>query len=111
MDSRQVGNHCSGVSGVNTCKTCRWWGNPEYKNGGVVLTGDFRTCGSPKIVYGYHEDLPALDGAAAENDEGWGFTPGPDFGCIHHESIGESQFAANVARMLKSARDSRSQPR
>jgi hypothetical protein len=35
------------------------------------------------MIYGYYGVKSAKDGMLVEDDEGWGFVPGPEFGCIH----------------------------
>lgn len=57
-----------------SCKTCHWYSSTAAK-----------TCKCPKMVYGYGSSERDDDGVRIEDDEGWGMTPGPDFGCIHHE--------------------------
>ena len=50
------------------------------------LYGDFRCgCECPKFILGYNCKIGALDEVLVENDEGWGFYPGREFGCIHWE--------------------------
>lgn len=56
------------------CKTCKWF---DVRN--------WHSCQCPKMVYGYGMPDADLDGMNVENDEGWGFIPGPEFGCIHQE--------------------------
>ncbi len=54
-----------------TCSKCRFW--------------DDWTCISEKWTSGYGTECP-IDGVLVEDDEGWGFETGPNFGCIHFES-------------------------
>jgi len=65
---------------MKTCKTCKFWGNPDlpkYMSLHLVCTheklaedmGDNRS--SDALLYPYNE--------------GGAFFAGPDFGCIHHE--------------------------
>jgi hypothetical protein len=77
---------------MGTCKDCRFWGADALT--GPVSTGIFRECKSEKLIHGYgftDEEVreqhggDVADCARVENDEGWAFAPGPDFGCIHHE--------------------------
>lgn len=59
------------------CATCVHWGNDD--------SGRLKSCSCPKFIYGYwvkHDDI-LDDGAAIEDDEGWGMVTGPAFGCIH----------------------------
>lgn len=47
------------------------------------------TCHHPKFKFGYYgiesvNDIDA-DGLAIEDDEGWGWIVGPEFGCVHFE--------------------------
>jgi hypothetical protein len=70
---------------MNTCKTCTYWGNNRS-----YATDDgsrLKSCSNKKLVYGYAESLDDVpdDGAAIEDDEGWGVLTGPDFGCVLHE--------------------------
>lgn len=47
----------------------------------------YLVCLQPSWIAGYdvrQEELPP-DGVHVENDEGWAFRVGPDFGCIHFE--------------------------
>ena len=45
------------------------------------------TCQHPKFLFGYHHDQGdmAPDGLLIEDDEGWGWVVGPEFGCVHFE--------------------------
>jgi len=67
---------------MNTCKTCKFWTDNPW--GHPVPRG---SCLSPKFLYGYNIALDKIapDEVLVENDEGWGFVTGPDFGCVHHE--------------------------
>ncbi len=62
-----------------TCRTCIW-----YK-----ADSSTQQCSCPKMLYGYsckYDSIePDDDGLAIENDEGWGMSPEPGFGCIHHK--------------------------
>lgn len=63
---------------LGRCQTCRWWGPPA---------AFLRACSQPKFRVGYQfadAEVPS-DGMRVENDEGWGFVTGPDFGCVHWE--------------------------
>jgi hypothetical protein len=35
------------------------------------------------MIYGYYGINADNDGLLVEDDEGWGMSPGPNFGCIH----------------------------
>ena len=62
---------------MKTCINCRH----------VVRDRDELTCEHEKFKFGYGclpEDIPS-DGLHIENNEGWGWFVGPDFGCIHFE--------------------------
>lgn len=68
------------------CKTCRWYGSEPFE---VYVP---KMCSCPKMLYGYgYKYNPAEwakeddDIITIENDEGWGMTPKPNFGCVHHE--------------------------
>jgi hypothetical protein len=68
---------------MNTCKECNWWDN-EGENE-FVTSAHYGSCSCKKFVRGYNvkrEQLPS-DGVWLEDDEGWSFYTGPDFGCIH----------------------------
>lgn len=63
------------------CKNCRFWERPaeKYSQG-----GRFGQCSSPKFLVGYDDySSKEDDQVVVEGDEGWGFTTGPNFGCIH----------------------------
>ena len=66
---------------MNTCKSCKWWVvNNEHED-------ELRTCEQPKAIIGYRwnpADMPT-DGVWIENDEGWAWFTGPDFGCVNWE--------------------------
>lgn len=70
-----------GVSG--RCATCDNWGN--NRNYAEDDGARIKSCNCPKFVYGYHYDKGDVpnDGAAIEDDEGWGMLTGSEFGCIH----------------------------
>lgn len=72
---------------MNTCKTCKWWGPSYVSEYRHTPESGFGHCDSPKILEGYGHDpkTSPQDAAIIENDEGWGWATGPDFGCIHHE--------------------------
>jgi len=66
---------------TQTCKDCQHWSPAQYHE-------PFGYCSSDKWQGGYHvheKDL-ASDMCHHEDDEGWGVTTGPDFGCIHHKA-------------------------
>jgi hypothetical protein len=63
------------------CKNCQHWTAAETGYEAQIGYGE---CGSPAVARGYGRPAPLpLDGALIENDEGWGFFTGPDFGCVH----------------------------
>ena len=66
------------------CKDCKW--RVEIKDDEVRAPAGFLTCNQPKALLGYDhaKDMP-VDGVWIENDEGWGWFVGPDFGCINFE--------------------------
>lgn len=58
---------------MNTCDTCKWWGeSAEYS--------EYRVCENTKL-----DDGKRPDGAQPEalDDTGIHFATGPKFGCIH----------------------------
>ncbi len=59
------------------CGDCRFW-----KGEG---TGRLGECESEKFKRGYNTlfDAVPIDGVLVENDEGWAFYTGREFGCIH----------------------------
>lgn len=58
------------------CENCEYY-NPNTEG---------HVCQCPKMVYGYYGVKPTEDnGMLVEDDECWGFVPGPKFGCIHHK--------------------------
>jgi hypothetical protein len=65
---------------MGNCKNCKHWIGQKQDH--------MRTCEHPKIRTGYHEDPKSItnDGALIEDDEGWGWYVGPDFGCVHFET-------------------------
>jgi hypothetical protein len=74
-----------------TCKTCCWWipddstelwKPPHCEEFDVPV----KSCSCPKMFFGYNHDHASIpsDGVLIENDEGWGWRTGPDFGCIHY---------------------------
>jgi hypothetical protein len=71
---------------MNICKDCKYWTptNGKSYRAKSALLGD---CDCAKFVTGYYDDsepVPvARDGVLVEDDEGWGFYTGPEFGCIH----------------------------
>ena len=69
---------------MGRCKNCIHSKNQEYWGRSDV---GLLTCDHPKIQLGYRakaDDIPA-DSVLIENDEGWGWVVGPEFGCIHFE--------------------------
>ncbi len=65
---------------MDRCATCLDWVPPTHD----LNLGE---CDSQKWKRGYHirwEDV-APDEVLVEDDEGWAFHPGPEFGCIHHK--------------------------
>lgn len=70
---------------MQRCKTCKHWGsrNTAFHDEGTRL----KSCNAAAIKYGYLHDMDDVpdNGAAVEEDEGWGMQTGPDFGCVLHE--------------------------
>lgn len=70
------------------CVNCAYWGclHPEHALEAFTLE-NLRSCGCPAFRLGYHyrdrDFLSNSDEVHVENDEGWGFTTGPLFGCVH----------------------------
>jgi hypothetical protein len=71
------------------CKQCIFW-----KPGPTASMGGdrFGECSNPNFKLGYFEYDETRefsdDVVIVEDDEGWGFSPGPDFGCIHGREPG-----------------------
>ena len=67
---------------LKSCGLCRWSSptkeSPDNQCGML-------DCVSDKFLKGYRIEVEdfSSDAVHVENDEGWGFTVGPDFGCIH----------------------------
>ncbi len=66
----------------NTCRNCAWYVPREGLNRS--------SCGSPKMIYGYARGFAEGDELHVENDEEWGMSPGPTFGCVHWEKCDET---------------------
>lgn len=74
---------------IARCKTCVHWSDGTTEESGryACLSGKFRGAyGITHLHQGRRKTRIASDEVIVENDEGWQFQPGPDFGCIHHES-------------------------
>ena len=69
-----VDEHVDYVVAVGTCRTC-WY------------RGSDGVCICPKFELGYGTALADVksDEVLVEDDEGWGFQCGLDFGCIHRK--------------------------
>ena len=67
------------------CKDCKHWGNNQGYNDDK--DNRLKSCSCPAMHYGYHVDTEEVkdNHVHIEDDEGWGMTTGPDFGCIHFE--------------------------
>lgn len=64
------------------CGGCRFFVPEDLRHG---------SCTSPKFIQGYNHpkgfDGISTDSVRVENDEGWAFLVGRDFGCVHFEKI------------------------
>jgi len=63
------------------CKDCKHWIESEH------YSDVLHSCDHPKAKIGYRynpDDIPT-DGVWIENDEGWGWFTGPEFGCVNFE--------------------------
>jgi hypothetical protein len=58
------------------CNNCKYYKPIDW----LQIAGN---CLCPKFHQGYDIDVPIIDGIIVENDEGWGFRVGENFGCIH----------------------------
>lgn len=67
---------------MNLCRTCKYFSS-NLENYGAP----FGDCSNPNFVKGYNIDRKSLklNQILIEDDEGWAFEVGPEFGCIHHE--------------------------
>lgn len=77
-----IGLHKEGPA-IPRCNTCAHWGNNRNYN---IDTGErLKSCDHPDHFYGYHFKLNEVpdNGAAIEDDCGWGMLTGPDFGCTN----------------------------
>ena len=61
--------------GKGRCKGCHY---SEPANDTVLLR-----CLNDKFLLGYDVREPPRDAVVVEDEQGWGFRVGPDFGCIH----------------------------
>ena len=79
--SEREASECSALLG--RCGTCLHWGNS--RNYADDKDERLKSCDCPKFEYGYHSEMEDIsnDGAAIEDDEGWGMLTGSEFGCIH----------------------------
>ncbi len=75
---------------MNICKSCKHWESHENNKPYRAALANLGDCSCPKFVSGYYpntEPVPVgLDGILVEEDEGWCFYTGPEFGCIHWET-------------------------
>ena len=68
---------------MHNCKDCKWWVVAKDGHGDDTK---YHTCDSPKAQTGYVPwDTVEDDGVLIEDDEGWGWIVGPEFGCVHFE--------------------------
>lgn len=87
---------------MNTCKTCKWWGEERSWEGGfspenrATFTDTYRDCNHPKhdVSVFTADEKKKLSGAVTKTEapsDGLSveydgvLSTGPDFGCIHHE--------------------------
>ena len=73
--------HAAGEEGMITCEQCKFW---SHEQDGIYPENEY-SCSCPKFILGYSEISIRSDEILIEDDEGWGFAPGPKFGCIHGE--------------------------
>ena len=69
---------------MKTCATCRHWAKERPEHPANL---NLRSCSHPKHSTGYGDgkNVPD-DGMIVENDEGWAFETGPNFGCVNHDA-------------------------
>ncbi len=65
---------------MKTCRTCKHWASVPDN----YYRGFDHSCESPKFNEGGSR-TGETDCMSYPYEEGGGFFPGPDFGCIHHE--------------------------
>jgi len=66
------------------CKDCIYYAT-EKSDVEETLCMDYPelpTCINPNNLFGYQYDGPPVDGVHIEDDEGWGWSVGPEFGCV-----------------------------
>ena len=76
------------VIGAAACRDCKHWDSSHEpdSNGESDICDGWGTCGSPRVVYGYGRGKVQGDELLqVEDDEGWGMTCSPDFGCVLFE--------------------------
>jgi hypothetical protein len=63
---------------MNVCKNCVYWDSENKRR-------YHSSCDCPKFVPGYHVEDEELtdDSVHVEDDEGWAFRTGENFGCVH----------------------------
>ena len=68
------------------CKNCKHSQKHSYSDTSVA---GMLFCNHKLLeaTYATPDSDVAARGLVAENDEGWGFMVGPDFGCIHFEEL------------------------
>jgi hypothetical protein len=72
-----------------TCLNCKCWDEEWTKNYYEFGNKGFGKCDSKYFYLGYcrepYEREITTSHVVVEDDEGWGFMTGKDFGCIHFE--------------------------
>jgi hypothetical protein len=65
------------------CKTCKYFSSTDSSD------ASWGNCICPKFATGYNTNPTDLDKdqMLVEDDEGWSFIVGPEFGCIHHKEV------------------------
>ena len=67
---------------MKRCKTCKYF-SPDGPRDDYPGTGG--SCLSPLVAVGYRALEVPEGGLLVENDEGWGASMSPTFGCVNHE--------------------------
>ena len=72
------------------CQNCKHWEHNDF--GRTKDSKRLGSCLCEKFRAGYALEIEEImdDEVWVENDEGWAFYTGKDFGCIHFEKVNQS---------------------